>query len=163
MKTVPGREHHHHQYRSPPPLSRITQWDMANFHHTTPNMENATVPQRHGPKQSQQASSSYHGSQSCPSSGYPALSETCYHPSQVMTSAQRSTIEHTPPGGTNTGPYHPMVSHLPITLYIHQGILYLLGLVLPLGMVILLEVHLDLILSTHSTLMIHDHLMPFPR
>ena len=55
------------------------------------------------------------------------------------------------------------VTHLPITLYIHQGILYLLGLVLPLGMVILLEVHLDFILSTHSTLMIHDHLMPFSR
>ena len=66
----------------------VTQWDMANFHHTTPTMENATVPQGPGPIQLQQAPGSYHGSQSCPSSGYPALSETHYHPSQVLTHAQ---------------------------------------------------------------------------
>ena len=84
----PGREHPNHQYRSPPPLSHVTQWDMANFHHTTPTMENATVPQRPGPIELQQASSSYHVSQSCPSSGYLALSETHNHPSQVLTSAQ---------------------------------------------------------------------------
>ena len=103
----PGREHPHHWYRSPPPLSHVTQQDMANFHHTTPTMENATVPQRPGPIQLQQAPSSYHGSQSCPSSGYLALSETHNHPSQVLTSAQQSAIEHTPLGGTNAGPYHP--------------------------------------------------------
>ena len=83
-----GREHHHHRYRFPPPLSHITQWDMANFPHTTPTMENATVPQGPGPPQLQQAPDNYHGSQSCPSSGYPALSETHYHPSQVMSHAQ---------------------------------------------------------------------------
>ena len=83
----PGREHHHPQYRSPPPLSHITQQDIANFHHTTPTMENATMPEGPGPIQLQQALGSYHGSQSCPSSGYPALSETHNHPSQVLTSA----------------------------------------------------------------------------
>ena len=103
----PGREHHHWRYRSPPPLSHITQWDMANFHHTTPTMENVTAPQGPGHIQLQQAPGSYHGSQSCPSSGYPALSETHYHPSQVLTHAQRSTIEHYLVGGTNAGPYHP--------------------------------------------------------
>ena len=103
----PEREHHHHRYRFPPPLSHITQRDMANFHHTTPTMENATVPQGPGPPQLQQAPGSYHGSQSCPSSGYPALSETHYYPSQVLTRALRSAIEHTLIGGTNAGPYHP--------------------------------------------------------
>ena len=90
----PAREHHHSRYRSPSSLSRITQQDMVNFHHTTPTMENATVPQGPVPIQLQQAPGSYHGSQSYPSSGYPALSETHYHPSQVLTSAQRSAIEH---------------------------------------------------------------------
>ena len=71
------------------------------------NYKNATVPQGPGPPQLQQAPGSYHGSQSFPSSGYSALSETHYHPSQPLTIVQRSAIEHTPVGGTNAGPYHP--------------------------------------------------------
>ena len=35
------------------------------------------------------------------------MSETHYHPFQVLTTAQQSAIEHTPVGGTNAGPYHP--------------------------------------------------------
>ena len=31
-----GGKYHHPWYKSPPPLSCITQQDMANFHHTTP-------------------------------------------------------------------------------------------------------------------------------
>ena len=66
------------------------------FHHTTPTMENATVPQGPGPQQLQQVPGSYHGSQSCPSSGYPALSETHYHPFQVLTTAQCNLPLSTP-------------------------------------------------------------------
>ena len=133
---------------------------MANFHHTTPIMENATVPQRPGPIQLQQVLGSYHGSQSCPSSGYPALSETHYHPSQVLTSAQQSAIEHTPLGGTNAGPYHPTgppSTHNPVY---PPGHTVPTGHSAPQDMVILLKVHLSIIWSTHRT---HDHLMPFPR
>ena len=89
---------------------------MVNFHHTTPTMENSTVPQGLGPPQLQQAPGSYHGSQSCPSSAYPALSEMHYHSSQVLTPPQ-SAIEHTPVGGTNAGPYHltdPTSTHNPV-------------------------------------------------
>ena len=80
---------------------------MANFHHITPTMGKVTMSQRLGPSPLHQAPGSYHGSQSCPSSGYPALSETHYHPSQVSSSAQRSVTEHTHSGGRNTGPYNP--------------------------------------------------------
>ena len=52
------------------------------------------MSQRLGPSPLCQAPGSYHGSRSCPSSGYPALSETCYHPSQVPSSAQRSVTVH---------------------------------------------------------------------
>ena len=103
----PGREQPPHRYKSPPPLSRVTQQHMANFHHITPTMEKATMSQRLGPSLLCQAPGSYHGSHSCPSSGYPALSETHYHPSQVPSSAQRSVTEHTHSGGRNTGPFNP--------------------------------------------------------
>ena len=102
----PGREQPPHRYKSPP-LSCVTQRDMANFHHITPTMEKATMSQRLGPSPLHQAPGSYHGSRSCPSSGYPALSETHYHPSQVPSSAQRSVTEYTHSGGRNTGPYNP--------------------------------------------------------
>ena len=83
-----GREQPHHRYRSPAPLSHVTQWDMANFHQRTPTMQKATISQRVVPSPLHQVPGSYHGSRSCPSSGYPALSETCYHPSHVPSSAQ---------------------------------------------------------------------------
>ena len=113
----PGREQPHHRYKSPPLLSHVSQQDMANFHHITPTMEKATISQRVGPSPLHQAPGSYHGSQSCPSSGYPALSETCYHPSQAPSSAWRSVTEHTHRGGRNIGPYHPTgpaPSHNPV-------------------------------------------------
>ena len=113
----PGREQPHHRYKSPPSLSRVTQQDMANFHHITPTMEKATKSQRLGPSPLHQAPGSYHGSQSCPSSGYPALSETQYHPSQAPSSAWRSVTEHMHTGGRNIGPYHPTgpaPSHNPV-------------------------------------------------
>ena len=65
------------------------------------------MPQRLGPIQLQQAPGSYHGSQSCLTSGYLALSGSHYHPSPVLSSAQQSVTEHTPLGGTHAGPYHP--------------------------------------------------------
>ena len=102
-------------------------------------MQNASISQRLDPTQVQQVPGSYHGSQSCPSSGYPALLETHYHPSQVLSSAHRFAPEHTPLGGTNAGPYHPTGPASTITLYTH------LGIVLPQGIVILLKVHLSLI------------------
>ena len=92
----------------PPPLSHVTPWDMANFHHTTAELWKMLL--YHRGKVLHNCSKlpcSYHGSQSCSSSGYPALSETHYHPSQVLTRTPRSAIEHTPIGGTNAGPYHP--------------------------------------------------------
>ena len=110
-----------------PPLSHVTQWDMANFHHITPTMEKATMSQRLSPSPLHQAPGSYHGSQSCPSSGYPALSETHYHPSQVPSSAQRSVTEHTHSGGRNTGLYNPpgqASTHNPVCppgyVYVHR-------------------------------------------
>ena len=105
----PGREHPHLLVQVPSSIvSHVTQWDMVNFHHTTPTMENATVPQGPGPPQLQQALGSYHGSQSCPSSGYPGIVRNLLSSLSGSDSLlQRSAIEHNPVGGTNAGPYHP--------------------------------------------------------
>ena len=80
---------------------------MANFHHPTPPMENTCLLQRQLHTSLQKTPGRYHGSQSCPSTRYPALSESHYHPSQVPSSAQRSITEHVPLGGKNTGPSNP--------------------------------------------------------
>ena len=121
------------------------------------------MSQRLGPSPLHQAPGSYHGSQSCPSSGYPALSETCYHPSCRSPAVLKDLSLSTPIQVGETQAYTiPQVQHLPITQYAHLGMCPQ-GIVVPQDKVINTQVYLAVIQLTHLTLMTHDHLMPSPR